>query len=90
MCIRDSSIRGVVGIFGILLIGALVLIPIIKILAISAIYKITALLIEPVASKKLAQGVGAVSYTHLDVYKRQTMRKFTLSWNHCRPAAVSS
>ena len=53
-----SSIRGVVGIFGILLIGALVLIPIIKILAISAIYKITALLIELVASKKLAQGVG--------------------------------
>jgi len=53
-----SSIRGVVGVFGILLIGALVLIPIVKILAISAIYKITALLIEPVASKKLAQGVG--------------------------------
>lgn len=53
-----SSIRGVIGVFGILLIGSLVLIPIVKILAISAIYKITALLIEPVASKKLAQGVA--------------------------------
>lgn len=55
-----GSIKGVVGIFGILLIVALVLTPIIKILAISAVYKITALLIEPVASKKLSQSVSDI------------------------------
>ena len=55
-----GSIKGVVGVFGILLIVALILTPIIKILAITVIYKITALLIEPVASKKLAAGIGDV------------------------------
>lgn len=55
-----GSIKGVVGVFGILVIAALILTPIIKILAISAIYKVTALLIEPVASKKLAAGISDI------------------------------
>ncbi len=33
---------------------------IIKILAISVIYKVTALLIEPIASKKLSNGIGDI------------------------------
>ncbi|MEE0514919.1 MAG: stage III sporulation protein AE [Emergencia sp.] len=55
-----GSIKSVVGIFGILLIVALVLTPIVKILAVAVIYKITSLLIEPVASKKLSQSVSDI------------------------------
>lgn len=55
-----GSIKGIVGIFGILLIVSLMLIPILKIMAISMIYKVTALLIEPVASKKIAAGVSDI------------------------------
>lgn len=55
-----GSIKGIVGIFGILLIVSLMLIPILKIMAISVIYKVTALLIEPVASKKIAAGVSDI------------------------------
>lgn len=53
-----GSIKGMVGVFGILTITVLILTPIIKILAVCVIYKITGLLIEPVASKKLSQGVS--------------------------------
>lgn len=53
-----GSIKGMVGVFGILTIAVLILTPIIKILAVCVIYKITALLIEPVASKKLSEGVS--------------------------------
>lgn len=55
-----GSIKGVVGVFGILLIACLILAPMIKILAVAVIYKITALLIEPVASKKLSAGISDV------------------------------
>ena len=55
-----GSIKSVVGVFGILLILCLILTPIIKILVIALVYKVTALLIEPVASKKIAAGVADV------------------------------
>ena len=55
-----GSIKNVVGLFGIILIVILILTPIIKILAISVIYKVTALLIEPIASKKLSNGIGDI------------------------------
>lgn len=55
-----GSIKSVIGVFGILLILCLILTPIIKILVISLIYKVTALLVEPVASKKLASGIADV------------------------------
>lgn len=53
-----GSIKGVIGVFGILIIVALILTPIIKILAVAVIYKITGLLMEPVTSKKLSEGVS--------------------------------
>lgn len=55
-----GSIKNVVGLFGIILIVILILTPIIKILAISVIYKVTALLIEPITSKKLSGGIGDI------------------------------
>ncbi len=55
-----GSIKSVVGLFGILLIVALILTPIIKILAICVIYKITALVAEPITSKKLSGGINDV------------------------------
>lgn len=55
-----GSIKSVVGVFGILMILCLILTPIVKILVISLIYKVTALLVEPVASKKLAAGIADV------------------------------
>lgn len=53
-----GSIRNVTGIFGILLIVTMMLVPIVKILVIALIYKVTALLIEPVATKKLSAGMA--------------------------------
>lgn len=53
-----GSIKGVVGVFGILIICCLIFIPLIKILAVTAVYKITALLIEPVATKKISAGIA--------------------------------
>lgn len=55
-----GSIKSIVGLFGILMIGVLILIPILKTLAIAWIYKITACIIEPVASKKIAEGVSDI------------------------------
>lgn len=55
-----GSIKSIVGLFGILMIGVLILIPILKTLAIAWIYKITACIIEPIASKKIAEGVSDI------------------------------
>ena len=55
-----GSIKNITGLFGILLIVTLILIPILKTLAIAGIYKITACVIEPVASKKIAEGVSDI------------------------------
>ena len=55
-----SSIKSIVGLFGILMIITLMTIPILKILAIAGIYKLTACLIEPIASKKIGEGVGDI------------------------------
>lgn len=52
-----GSIKNIVGIFGILLMITLIIIPILKTLAIAGIYKITACMIEPITSKKIAEGV---------------------------------
>ena len=55
-----GSIKSIVGLFGIFLIITLILIPILKTLAIAGIYKVTACVIEPVASKKIAEGVSDI------------------------------
>ena len=55
-----GSIKSIVGLFGILIILTLIFLPILKTLAIAAIYKITACIIEPVASKKIAEGINDV------------------------------
>lgn len=55
-----GSIKNIAGLFGILMIALLILTPIIKILAIAVIYKVTALLAEPIASKKLADSIGDI------------------------------
>lgn len=55
-----GSIKSIVGLFGILLILALIFIPIVKTLMIACVYKITACIIEPVASKKIAEGIADI------------------------------
>jgi len=58
-----SSIKNIVGLFGILLIVVMMLVPILKTIVIALIYKITSILIEPVATKKIAEGIGEISST---------------------------
>lgn len=58
-----SSIKNVLGLFGIIIIVLLILTPLMKILAISVIYKITAIIIEPAAPKKLADAVSDIGTT---------------------------
>lgn len=55
-----GSIKNIVGVFGIILIILFNLMPIFKIIAIALIYKITAFLIEPIANKKIAEGINEV------------------------------
>lgn len=55
-----GSIKSIVGLFGILLIMTLIMIPVLKTLMIAVIYKATACLIEPVASKKVAEGISDI------------------------------
>lgn len=55
-----ASIKSVVGIFGIIILLLLMAIPLIKILTIAIIYKITAALAEPVTSSKIADGLNDV------------------------------
>lgn len=55
-----GSIKSIVGLFGIFLIITLIIIPILKTLTIAGIYKITACIIEPVASRKIAEGVSDI------------------------------
>lgn len=57
-CMR--SIKNIFGIFGIILIILVIFTPIIKILAVAVIFKITALLAEPVTSKKISEGIGDI------------------------------
>ena len=40
----------------------------------------------PQAVKKVLERCGTVSYTHLDVYKRQIARRPRISWNSCLSA----
>jgi len=55
-----GSIKNIVGLFGILIIAAFILIPIIKTVAVAVIYKITALVMEPIATKKISSGVSEI------------------------------
>lgn len=58
-----GSIKSIVGLFGILLIVVMILVPILKTVAIALIYKMTAFLIEPIGTKKLAEGVNDIGTT---------------------------
>lgn len=53
-----SSIKNVIGIFGIVIIILILAIPLIKIFAIAIIYKVTAALAEPVTDSKIADGLN--------------------------------
>jgi stage III sporulation protein AE len=52
-----SSIKSVIGIFGIIIISLLLLVPLIKILIVALIYKITGALAEPIADSKIVEGL---------------------------------
>ena len=54
-----------------LIIISLLAVPVIKLLSIAVIYKVIAIAAEPVATRNISDSLSAVSYTHLDVYKRQ-------------------
>ncbi len=53
-----SSIRNMIGLFGVMIVVILIITPIIKILAIAVIYKITALLAEPITDDKVASAIN--------------------------------
>ena len=55
-----GSIKSIVGLFGIFLILSLILLPILEILVIAAVYKISACVVEPVASKRIAEGISEI------------------------------
>ncbi len=56
-----TSIKSVVGIFGIIIILLLLAVPIIKILAVALIYKLTAALAEPITDSKLCASINDMS-----------------------------
>lgn len=58
-----STIKGVVGVFGIIVIVTIMVTPLVKILTISVIYKITAIISEPIASPKITKGISNVGST---------------------------
>lgn len=58
-----GSIKNIIGLFGILMIVTLILSPLIKILAIAIVYKVTALVIDPIAPKKLSDAVSDIGST---------------------------
>ncbi len=53
-----TSIKSIVGIFGIILLILLISVPLIKILVIALIYKLTAALAEPITDAKTADGLN--------------------------------
>ena len=53
-----STIKSVVGIFGIVLLTLLMAFPLIKILVISLIYKLTSALVEPITDSKISDGLN--------------------------------
>lgn len=55
-----ASIKSVVGVFGILTLVAVILIPLIKVITAAVIYKVTAAVAEPVAQPKIAEGLNDV------------------------------
>jgi len=53
-----TTIKGVVGVFGILSLSAVIIVPLLKVLVIGIIYKITAAAAEPLCPKKISDGLG--------------------------------
>ena len=53
-----STIKSMVGIFGIVLLTLLMAFPLIKILVISLIYKLTSALVEPITDSKISDGLN--------------------------------
>lgn len=53
-----GSIKNIIGVFGMIIIVILILVPLLKILAVAIVYKITALLIEPIGDSKLSNAVN--------------------------------
>lgn len=53
-----STIKSVVGVFGIIIILILLLTPLIKIMVIALIYKITGALAEPMTDSKISAGLN--------------------------------
>lgn len=62
-----NTIKSVVGVFGIIVIITIMLTPLLKILSISIIYKITAILTEPIANPKITKGISSVGSTLISV-----------------------
>ena len=53
-----GSIKSVVGVFGILLLVLMMAVPLLKVVLIGAVYKLTAALSEPVTDSKIADGIN--------------------------------
>lgn len=55
-----TSIKSIVGIFGIFMILSVLLIPILKTIVIAIVYKVTACMIEPITTKRIAEGISDI------------------------------
>jgi len=53
-----GTIKSVVGVFGILILGLMMAVPLLKIIIAGAVYKLTAALVEPVSDSKVADGLN--------------------------------
>ena len=58
-----GTIKNVVGIFGIIIIVLIMAIPLVKILSIAVIYKVTAALTEPITDTKITDGLNEIGST---------------------------
>ncbi|MBR0596627.1 stage III sporulation protein AE [Sinanaerobacter chloroacetimidivorans] len=58
-----TIIKNGIGIFGVIIILTLLLIPLIKILAVAMVYKITAIIIEPIGNKTISDCLNEVGNT---------------------------
>lgn len=62
-----GSIRSIIGVFGILMLSVMLLIPILKILAVALIYKMVSAFAEPVTEKKLSDGLNEMGNSMISI-----------------------
>jgi len=62
-----GSIKNIIGVFGIIMLAVMIIVPVIKILIVAVIYKLVSAFAEPVAEKKMSDGLNEMGNSMISI-----------------------